>query len=75
MKVEYDGFADIYDTWVQRAPIAERNLPFYVEEYLKTPGPVVELGIGNGRIAIEAARQGKPVAGVMIARSGMFLTM
>jgi SAM-dependent methyltransferase len=64
MRVEYDGFADIYDAWVRQAPIAERNRPFYVEEYLKTPGPVVELGIGNGRIAIEAARHGKPVIGV-----------
>ena len=64
MKVEYDAFAEIYDVWVQSAPIAGRNQPFYVEEYLRTDGLVVELGIGNGRIAIEAARRGKPVAGV-----------
>lgn len=62
--VEYDGFADIYDIWVETAPVTKRNLPFYVEEYLRTAGPVVELGVGNGRIAIEAARQGKPVIGV-----------
>lgn len=63
-RVEYDAFADIYDTWVEAAPVTKRNLPFYVEEYLRTAGPVVELGIGNGRIAIEAARQGKPIIGV-----------
>jgi SAM-dependent methyltransferase len=62
--VEYDAFADIYNVWAETAPAAERNLPFYVEEYLRTPGTVVELGVGNGRIAIEAARQGKPVIGV-----------
>jgi len=32
-----------------------------VEEYLRTEGPVVELGVGNGRIAIEAARRGKHI--------------
>jgi SAM-dependent methyltransferase len=62
--VEYDAFADIYDIWVETAPVTKRNLPFYVEEYLRTAGPVVELGVGNGRIAIEAARQGKPIIGV-----------
>lgn len=62
--VEYDTFADIYDLWVEGAPVAKRNLLFYVEEYLRSPEPVVELGVGNGRIAIEAARHGKPIIGV-----------
>jgi SAM-dependent methyltransferase len=35
-----------------------------VEESLHADGPVVELGIGTGRIAIEAARRGKPITGV-----------
>jgi SAM-dependent methyltransferase len=64
MRVEYDAFADIYDIWVQTAPIAERNGPFYVDEYVRSSGLVVELGIGNGRIALEAARRGEPVFGV-----------
>jgi SAM-dependent methyltransferase len=62
--VEYDAFAGIYDIWVEGAPVTKRNLPFYVEEYLRSPEPVVELGVGNDRIAIEAARQGKPIIGV-----------
>jgi SAM-dependent methyltransferase len=62
--VEYDAFAEIYDVWVGRATVAERNLPFYVEEYLGTEGPVAELGVGTGRIAIEAAKQGRAVVGV-----------
>jgi SAM-dependent methyltransferase len=44
--------------------VAGRNQPFYIEEYVRTDGLAVELGIGNGRIAIEAARRGKPVSGV-----------
>jgi len=48
--VEYDAFADIYDIWAETAPVTRRNLPFYVAEYLRTAGPVVELGVGNGRI-------------------------
>jgi SAM-dependent methyltransferase len=63
-KVDYDDFADIYDIWTATAPVTARNLPFYIEEYLRTEGPVVELGVGNGRIAIEAARRGKAVIGV-----------
>src|SRR4051794_28240374 len=62
--VDYDRFADIYDVWVQTAPVAERNRPFYVEEYVRTQGVVVELGIGSGRIALEAAQRGKPITGV-----------
>lgn len=64
MTVEYDAFADIYEVWTETAPVAGPNLHFYVEEYLHSPEPVVELGIGNGRIAIEAALQGKPLVGV-----------
>ena len=37
---------------------------FYGGMYVETEGPVVELGVGNGRIVIEAARQGKHVIGV-----------
>ncbi|HEX5369444.1 MAG TPA: methyltransferase domain-containing protein [Dehalococcoidia bacterium] len=62
--VEYDDFADIYDAWVATAPVTERNLPFYVDEYIHAPGVVVELGVGNGRIAIVAARRGKTVIGI-----------
>ncbi len=63
-RTDYDTFADIYDIWTQSAPVTERNLPFYVDAYVATEGPVVELGVGNGRIAIEAAKRGKPVTGV-----------
>ena len=63
-RVEYDAFADIYDIWAETAPATNRNLLFYVQEYLRTTGPVVELGVGTGRIAIGAALLGKHVIGV-----------
>ena len=68
LPVEYDAFAEIYDVWAETAPIAGLNLQFYVQEYMRSPTPVVELGIGNGRIAVEAALQGKPIVGVDSSR-------
>jgi SAM-dependent methyltransferase len=62
--VEYDTFADIYEVWTAGAPVTERNLPFYVGLYRETPGLAAELGVGNGRIAVEAAKAGKPMTGV-----------
>ncbi len=61
---EYDTFASIYDVWTATAPAAERNLPFYVEACRETPGLVVELGVGDGRIAVEVTKAGKPSIGV-----------
>jgi SAM-dependent methyltransferase len=61
---EYDTFADIYDIWTSTAPITARNLPFYVQVCQETPGLVAELGVGNGRIAVEVAMAGKPIIGV-----------
>jgi SAM-dependent methyltransferase len=61
---EYDAFADIYDIWTDTAPAARANRGFYVDAYLAEPGPVVELGVGDGRIAVEAARRGRDVIGV-----------
>ncbi len=61
---EYDTFASIYDVWTATAPAAERNLPFYVEACRETSGLVVELGVGDGRIAVEVAKAGRPITGV-----------
>ena len=63
-EAEYDTFADIYSTWTASAGSATANRPFYVETYLAADGPVVELGVGDGRIAVEAALHGCPVIGV-----------
>jgi len=61
---EYDAFADIYDIWTTTAPVTARNLPFYVDACRETPGLVAELGVGDGRIAVEVAKTGKPIVGV-----------
>ena len=61
---QYDSFADIYGIWTETAPAAQSNRRFYVEASLAAGGPVVELGVGDGRIAVEAATRGCQVIGV-----------
>lgn len=61
---EYDSFADIYSIWTDSATSTSANLSFYVNEYVAAEGPVVELGVGDGRIAVEAASRGRAVIGV-----------
>jgi SAM-dependent methyltransferase len=50
----YDAFAPIYDRW--SADMTE-DVPFYVELARETEGPLVELAVGNGRVAIPVARE------------------
>ena len=58
----YDAFAPIYDAW--SAHMTE-DVAFYVELARETPGPLVELAVGNGRVAIPVAREtGRPVLGI-----------
>jgi SAM-dependent methyltransferase len=64
---EYDRFAEIYHVWTDTAASTRPNLPFYVDTYRAAGGPVVELGVGDGRIAIEAAGAGCHVLGVDIS--------
>ena len=64
---QYDCFADIYGVWTETAPTAQSNRQFYVEAYLAAGGPVVELGVGDGRIAVEAATRGCRVIGVDVS--------
>ena len=57
----YDEIARIYDPW-SRTVI--EDVPFYVEEATRSRGPVVELGVGTGRIAVPIALAGIAVIGV-----------
>jgi SAM-dependent methyltransferase len=66
---EYDSFADIYPVWTDTAASTRSNLPFYVDQYLATSGPVVELGVGDGRIAVQAASRGRHVIGVDLSQA------
>lgn len=63
-RVPHDDFADIYDAWCASAPITQKNHGFYLKKLLDSPGPVVELGVGNGRICVEVAKAGKSITGV-----------
>jgi SAM-dependent methyltransferase len=57
----YDAIARIYDPW--SASVVE-DVEFYVAEALAAGGPVVELAVGTGRIAVPIAEAGVPVIGV-----------
>jgi SAM-dependent methyltransferase len=61
---EYDSFADIYSIWTDTAASARANLAFYLDAYQAEEGPIVELGVGDGRIAVAAAARGRTVIGV-----------
>ncbi|MDQ2983397.1 MAG: methyltransferase domain-containing protein [Actinomycetota bacterium] len=58
----YDAIAALYDEW-SRSVV--EDVGFYVEEARATGnGPVVELGIGTGRIGVPVAEAGVRVIGV-----------
>jgi SAM-dependent methyltransferase len=57
----YDRIARLYDPW--SASVVE-DVDFYVAEALRSGGPVLELGVGTGRIAVPIAQAGIRVVGV-----------
>ena len=57
----YDKIARVYDPW-SRSVV--EDVPFYVEEAVRSGGPVLELGVGTGRIAVPVAAAGIRVVGV-----------
>jgi SAM-dependent methyltransferase len=57
----YDNIARLYDPW-SRSVV--EDVAFYVEEAVRSGGPVLELGVGTGRIAIPVAAAGISVVGV-----------
>ncbi len=61
MESPYDAIAELYDPW-SRSVV--EDVSFYVEESSAAGGPVVELGVGTGRIAIPVASEGIEVIGV-----------
>jgi SAM-dependent methyltransferase len=57
-----EAFADRYDEWSSGMTA---DVAFYVELAREADGPVVELAVGNGRVAIPVARAiGRPVIGI-----------
>jgi len=57
----YDAIAALYDPWSRSV---KEDVDFYVAEARKAGGPVVELGVGTGRIAVPTAQAGVAVIGV-----------
>jgi SAM-dependent methyltransferase len=57
----YDAIARLYDPWSRSVT---EDVGFYVELAEEDGGPVVELGVGTGRIAIPTAAAGVRVIGV-----------
>ena len=59
---EYDVFAPVYDRWA--AEMTE-DVAWYTRLVGEADGPVVELAVGTGRVAIPAARAtGRPIVGI-----------
>jgi SAM-dependent methyltransferase len=57
----YDRIAHIYDPW--SVSVVE-DVEFYVHEARRSGGPVLELGVGTGRIAVPIAQAGVRIVGV-----------
>jgi SAM-dependent methyltransferase len=57
----YDEIARIYDPWSRSVT---EDVEFYVDQALASGGPVVELAVGTGRIAVPIASAGIRVIGV-----------
>jgi SAM-dependent methyltransferase len=61
----YDAIAELYDPW--SVSVVE-DVGFYLDEARRSGGPVVELGVGTGRIAIPIAADGIRVIGIDSSR-------
>jgi SAM-dependent methyltransferase len=61
----YDSIARLYDPW---SVSVTEDVGFYVEEAVRAGSPVVELGVGTGRIAVPTAAAGVRVIGVDSSR-------
>jgi SAM-dependent methyltransferase len=57
----YDAISELYDPW---SVSVTEDVGFYLAEARRAGGPVVELGIGTGRIAIPIAADGIRVIGI-----------
>lgn len=59
-----DRFADVYDDWYPFDATAEATVAFVAARARGVPGPILELGIGTGRLALPLARLGFDVRGI-----------
>jgi SAM-dependent methyltransferase len=57
----YDRLGPAYDAWCRSVL---EDIPFYVDLAVRSGGPVLELGVGSGRVAVPTALAGITVVGV-----------
>ena len=63
----YDAFAPVYEAW---SADVNDDIAFYVELARTADGPIVELAVGTGRVAIPVARTtGRRVIGIDSSRA------
>jgi SAM-dependent methyltransferase len=70
--IVFDPYSVLVDFYEQWAAHVQDDISFYVARAKEAQGPVVELGVGTGRIAIPIAQAGGEVIGVDV--SGAMLT-
>lgn len=59
---DYDSWAAVYDRWGSGMP---NDVEHYIRLAREAEGPIVELAVGTGRVAIPLVREtGKPVLGI-----------
>ena len=61
----YDQIARLYDPW-SRSVV--EDVEFYVDEAVRSGGPVLELGVGTARIAVPVAAAGVEVVGIDLSQ-------
>jgi len=57
----YEALGALYDVWCESVV---EDLDFYVEACAGAEGPIVELGVGSGRVAVPVALAGHDVRGL-----------
>ena len=61
MTSAYDRLGPGYDAWCRSVL---EDIPFYVDLAVRSGGPVLELGVGSGRVAVPTALAGVRVVGI-----------
>lgn len=67
MSADYDPIAEVYDLWARADGASGPTSEFYLDLFAQAPGPVVELCVGTGRIALACAERGQRVIGVDVS--------
>jgi SAM-dependent methyltransferase len=57
----YDRLGPAYDAWCRSVT---EDIPFYVDLAVRSAGPVLEVGVGSGRVAVPTALAGISVVGI-----------